>query len=176
MENQLAVLGDGNRSSHKVYTLNPPSWHSKEDAWVTSLSSDVFDSVKVLVKTRGQSDPPAAIQLQTLEGIASLTKEELSDIRIAVRAWAEENLAAVELEDAEDEDYDIEFHTVIVPPLSTSKVGYFFLVGNSDLDWEHGLSLALISKDGSKFKICDSSDAYEDFEVDEIDALEDLFD
>ena len=104
--------------------------------------------------------------------IAGLPKAIRKPIRKSVRRYAREYLGPEEYEELEPEDLQVEFHTVLIPPLKSSEAIYFFVQGHSDIDMEH--DVACLCRNGNTFRVCHTDDMYQPYEGDATERFETL--
>ena len=144
-------------------------WDADEQCWLLRLSNNVFDDLEIRVTTDGESDFPTPKQIATVETILKLTEADCGTIAAIVRKWAEENWDAEQLEDMEDEEFEYEITSAVVPRLRDAESEYFIFIGSSELEPEHGLGC--ICKDGSQFAICHPDHGFENYEWDSVSEL-----
>lgn len=147
-------------------------WDAGVDAWSTTLSNDVFDELEVLVRTDGENDPPTPRQLQAVDVIERMTIADRDKIGAVARQWGEDNMVEDDLAEMEDEDFDYELHSVVVPRLRDCEDVYLLFTGGSEMEPEHGLGC--ICKNARQYAICHPDYAYENFDWDSVDELESL--
>ena len=147
-------------------------WDADDECWKLRLSNRVFDDLEIRVTTDGESNVPTPKQIATVETILKLTEADRDTIAAIVRKWAEDNWDAEQLEDMEDEEFEYEITSAVVPRLRDAESEYFIFIGSSELDPEHGLGC--ICRDGSQFAICHSDQGCENYEWDSVDELDAL--
>jgi hypothetical protein len=147
-------------------------WTADVDSWSTWLSNDVFEDLEVRVTTDGEDDPPTPRQLQAVKAIEQFSVADREKISALARQWGEENLEEDDLEDMEDEDFEFDMTSVVVPRLRHCEDVFFLFTGNSEMEPEHGLGC--ICKNGNQFAICPPDHAYDDFDWDAVDEWESL--
>jgi hypothetical protein len=144
--------------------MTQPQWDPTQDSWTTTVTCPAFGTLEVLIKTLGPSDPPSDRQLAALAVIEGLPKTVRKPIRKSLRRYAKENLDAEEFDDLEPEDFQLEVSACLIPRLKTAEAVYFFLYGDSEIDFEHGL--ACLCKGGTVFGVCDTDAMYETYPCD----------
>ncbi|MGY8768175.1 MAG: hypothetical protein ACKVH8_07070 [Pirellulales bacterium] len=149
-------------------------WSSDDNSWATMLNNSVFDELEICVITDGESDFPTPKQVAIIESIRQLTKADLEAIAATVRQWVEDNWDAESLDELEleEEDYEYEIHSVIVPRLRDAESEYFIFTGRSEVEPKHGLGC--ICKNGKQFTICHPHHGFEHFGWDSVSQLEAL--
>ena len=148
-------------------------WDPEVDAWAATISNDTFEQLVLRVVTDGEESPPTAVQDKAIAQVESMTAADMSQIVTAARAYAEENLDPDELEEMEEEDFELHLHTAIVPRLKDSKATYVLFAAESEIDIEHGIGC--IARNGGEFTIIDADSLYEEYDWDSVDAFEELF-
>lgn len=151
----------GYRRSASCEIAMAPQWDETRDAWVTQVSAKAFGLIGVIIHTDGVSSPPTPRQLSTLELAMNLPSTLLTDVASQARVYAEEYMMEDDYEDLTDTDFSIRFSTCMVPRLRETTDHYFFLIGDSDIDEEHGI--ACLFKNHDSCRICHTDVAYNNY-------------
>ena len=85
----------------------------------------------------------------------------LTDISTQARAYAEEYMMEDDYDDLTDADFEVRFSTCMIPRLRDTPDHYCFMIGNSDIDEEHGI--ACLFKNHDSCRICHTDVAYNNF-------------
>lgn len=145
-------------------------WAPDQDAWTVDWDTDQFDEIEVLVVTDGESSPPTPAQMKSVALAKQIARDGLPSIDDYARQYAMGHLGSDEVDDMEDEDFEIEIHSVVIPRLRESKHAYAIFVGHSDIDLEHGV--AVLCKDGTDFAVAHSDMAYTHHDWDDTEELD----
>lgn len=113
------------------------------DRLQTTLKTRFAGAINVFVcLCDGESSPTArqSVILEQVRALPSTVKKVVK--RELMRRLLEED----DSEDA-DEELEVEFTSVVIPPLRDAQSHYFFLLGDSDYDVEHGFACLVDSSD-----------------------------
>lgn len=138
-----------------------PEWDETQDAWVTRLDTEVFGNIEVMIKTDGEETPPTERQMSTLELISSLPATLLDTIPSDARQYAKGYMMEDEFDEMEEADFQIRFSACMIPRLRDTAEHYFFLIGESEIDEEHGI--ACLFKNHESCRVCHTDAAYENY-------------
>jgi hypothetical protein len=144
-------------------------WATDDVSWATLISNDVFDDLEIRVVTGGETNPPTERQLQAVAEIEALTKQDLVRIAELARKYAKDNLEPEDLEEMEDEDYEVEIYSATIPRLRDATDTFVLFAANSEIDMEHGV--ACVCKNGKQFAVVDADCVYQNYDWDSVDEL-----
>lgn len=147
-------------------------WSSADEAWTSSLTSPHFEALEIRVLTDAESTPPTEAQLKSVALIEQIAQKGLPSTKKLARRYAKEYLGPEEIEDMEDEGLEIDIHAAVVPRLRDAANAYIIFVGNSDIDFEHGV--AVLCEDGVKLAVTHSDVAYANHDWDDTAEFEQL--
>ena len=145
-------------------------WSSGDEAWTSTLTQGHFEELEIRVLTDDESTQPTEAQIKAVALIEEIAKKGLPSMKKLARKYALEYLGPDEVEDMEDEDLDIEIQAAVVPRLRDTDSTYVIFVGDSDIDFEHGV--AIVCKDGVKFAVTHSDVAYANHDWDDTSEFE----
>jgi len=138
-----------------------PTWDETLDAWTTETDAGALGYIEVLIKTDGSSQPPTTRQLSTLKLISTLPPSLVAEIPSKAREYVEGYMAEDDYEDLAEEDFRIQFSLAIIPRIRNTDDHFFFLIGHSDIDEEHGV--ACLFKNHERCGVCHGDHAYENY-------------
>lgn len=147
-------------------------WSPDDEAWTANLTRGNFAELEIRVLTDDESTQPTEAQLRAVALIEELAENGLPSLNASARNYARKHLPPDLVEDMVDEDLAIEIQSAVVPRLRDTGSTYIIFVGNSDIDFEHGV--AILCKDGVKFAVTHSDLAYADHEWDDTSEFEQL--
>jgi hypothetical protein len=133
-------------------------WCSDDEAWTANLTQGIFSELDIRVLTDDESTPPTESPLRAVALIEELAENGLPSINTFARKYAMKYLDPHVVEDMVEEDLAIDIQSAVVPRLRDTESTYIIFVGNSDIDFEHGV--AILCEDGVKFAVTHSDLAY----------------
>jgi len=169
-EEHIPIDAKDDDTNYRSQVWDAAQWDETLNAWITQVRTNVFGWIEVMISTDGVTSPPTARQLSTLDLVANLPSASLADVTTQARVYAEEYMMEDEYEELTDTDFELRFSTCMIPRLRDTPDHYFFLIGNSEIDEEHGI--ACLFKNHESTRICHTDVAYDNYGWDDTALLE----